>query len=37
VGGWGRERPTTAMVERERSGSCVGLFRLIPCERIDHT
>jgi hypothetical protein len=31
------ERPTTAMVERGRSGSCVGLFRLIPCERIDHT
>jgi hypothetical protein len=26
-----------AMVERGRSGSCVGLFRLIPCERIDHT
>jgi hypothetical protein len=26
-----------AMVERGRNGSCVGLFRLIPCERIDHT
>jgi hypothetical protein len=33
----GVERPTVAMVERGWSGSCVGLFRLIPCERIDHT
>jgi hypothetical protein len=33
----GRERPTTAMVERGRSLSYVGLFRLIPYERIDHT
>jgi hypothetical protein len=34
---WGRERPTTAMVERGRSESCVRLFMLIPCKRIDHT
>jgi hypothetical protein len=37
LGGWGRERPMAAMVERGRSGSCVRLFMLIPCERIDHT
>jgi hypothetical protein len=25
------------MVESRRRGSCLGLFRLIPCERTDHT
>jgi hypothetical protein len=33
----GVRRRLSAMVERGWSGSCVGLFRLIPCEIIDHT
>jgi hypothetical protein len=31
------ERPTRAMMESRRRGSYVRLFRLIPCETIDHT